>query len=590
MSEYGVKIKNIEASTLYMYNKGLRNQYASKDAMLSNSLLLDFLLENGLNVKNGCTRDVICLEFNFGTRTFEEEIAHLEKTAERAKIEYKIAKGGVNKSKIESKANKRKCIANCIQFAKEHEEEYKKISKEELREIMYCDGVTIEYVGYKKNGDVKNRETIHYKMLYRSTGKAKKGSVTFIREELYDKTVDFLRMGIKLPETNAPIVEISAYMGLVASGCVGKVNINPRSVLILKDIDRFMTRNIVSVETDENKICTTKRIDNYELCNTLFDGQALIDSSLMPDWANGFILLRQHFFKAAAFNTNIQMFFRDYFGDKYETATVTDMFGIEHNVKDIQMITTDNAVKWVKFKDYLGGSLRSAYEYWCEKVEADNCNFGIVKTDHESKLGDVQRTSYQMVNSLDESIMPNVCQQTIDYVTKLKTDDEAFDKYLEKNMNFCNDFDVLLALCKQNPEFRRSEYYRNRKRKIIEAYMLNVRSGRLLLNADNLVIVGSPYAMLLYGATNDESIVDTDTTFSIEGGTTQCFTTRFDDGEYLAEFRSPFNGRYNLGYLHNVYSMEMLKYFNFSKQIIAVNCIGTDICDRNNGLITGSVQ
>mgnify|MGYP003299405485 CR=1 FL=1 len=40
-----------------------------------------------------------------------------------------------------------------------------------------------------------------------------------------------------------------------------------------------------------------------------------------------------------------------------------------------------------------------------EKVYENNCMFGIVKTAHESKLGDVQKMSYQMVNSLDEKIM-----------------------------------------------------------------------------------------------------------------------------------------------------------------------------------------
>ena len=38
-----------------------------------------------------------------------------------------------------------------------------------------------------------------------------------------------------------------------------------------------------------------------------------------------------------------------------------------------------------------------------------------------------------------------------------------------------------------------------------------------------------------------------------------------------------------MGYLHNVYHPKMKKYFNFGKQIIAVNMIETDFQDRNNG-------
>ena len=117
------------------------------------------------------------------------------------------------------------------------------------------------------------------------------------------------------------------------------------------------------------------------------------------------------------------------------------------------------------------------------------------------------------------------------------------------------------------------------------AYVLNFKSGKIIQNADNLVIVGSPYAMLLYGATGNPDIVDNDDTFTTEELATQCYTSRFDDNEYLAEFRSPFNGKYNMGYLHNVYDERFVKYFNFCDQIVAINMNGTDFQDKNNGLI-----
>lgn len=48
----------------------------------------------------------------------------------------------------------------------------------------------------------------------------------------------------------------------------------------------------------------------------------------------------------------------------------------------------------------MGGSLESAYEYWCKKVNEDGSVFGVVKSDHPSKLGEYQQLSYQMVNTL----------------------------------------------------------------------------------------------------------------------------------------------------------------------------------------------
>ena len=576
MSEFGIKIKNIEAATLYEYNKGLRDHYDYKDAMFVNSLFKDFMCENKLKVWNDeSTRDLICLEFNFGTRSYDEEIAHIRKIAKNARIEYKKAISSGSKKLIELQTNKKKKIISLYNFAVNHKTDYFSLSADTIREEFYNNGVNVEYITRKRNGDIIKTEVIHYKMLYRSTGKAKKGTCMFIRDKLYNKAINYLRMGIKLPKHNADIVGISAYSSLVCSGIVGKVKINPKNILVLKDVDRYFNTNVISVEIDENKHCIAKAIKDYKLKNTLFDGQALIDSSIFPNWGNGYILLRHHFCKMAAFCSNIQLFFRDYFGDDYYSASVKDMWGNEHYVKDIELITTDNAMKWIKYD--------VSYDYWCNKVYENDCMFGIVKTAHPSKLGNVQRMSYQMVNSLDVEIMENVCKESIEYINRLKTDDDFFLDYLRKNINFSNDYEALIALCEQNRDFLRSSYFRDRKKAIIMTYVLNFKSGKVIQNADNLVIVGSPYAMLLYGATGNPCDVDKDDTFSVEDLATQCYTTRFNDNEYLAEFRSPFNGKYNLGYLHNVYNDRFKKYFKFCDQIIAVNMNGTDFQDRNNG-------
>lgn len=189
--------------------------------------------------------------------------------------------------------------------------------------------------------------------------------------------------------------------------------------------------------------------------------------------------------------------------------------------------------------------------------------------------------SYQMINSLDNSIMPQVVQKTLNYIQKLKTDDDEFLNYLRLNENFANDYKVLCDLCSVNNDFIRSSYFRDRKYHIINDYVREFREGKVIQDADNLVIVGSPYAMLLHTVGEDVSLDDT---FYTEQGTVQCFTQRFNDGDYLASFRSPHNSRNNIGYLHNHYSNKMLRYFNFGEQIIAINMIHTDFQDRHNGL------
>lgn len=573
MSEYGLKILNYSAGSIFEVDQGVRYRYDTKNAMLTNSLFKDFLMENGLKVwKEESTRDIICIEFKYGSRSFEDEMKHINKLAKQNRIDRKRIKSHGIKWQIEEIQNKKHQIARLRKQAELNQDKYVRKTADELRVDFYVNGVNIKYPKYNKKTNKYDYEVVHYKMLYRTPGKAKKGSCMFIRSSLYKKAHNFLWMGLKLPKKNAPIVEIGAYSSLITSSIEGRVKIEPENILVLKDVDSFFNTKVLSIELDEEKHCHAIERDNYEVKNTLFDGQALIDTGVFPEWGNGYVLLRHHFFKAAAFHTKIQDFFRDYFGDQYDTATVTDMWGNKHLAKDIKLITTDNAIKWNKFS--------VTYEYWSDKVRENGCQFGIVKTAHVSKLGDKQRMSYQMVNALDINTMPEVLHDSVEYVERLKNNDATFFDYLRKNQNFSNDYVVLLALCEQNPAFVNCDYFRERRTDIIHAYLKEIKVGHILQNADNLVIVGNPYGMLLHSVGEDAL---SDPTFEHEDGCIQCYTGRFADGEYLAEFRSPFNSRANLGYMHNRYHPLFEKYFNLGTQIIAVNMINTDFQSLNNG-------
>lgn len=348
ISEYGVKINNFQAGSIYDVNLGVREQYHATPAMLTNSLFLDFLENNGLKVsKNGFSRDVICIQFDYGSDSYEQALAKINKAVKANRIERKRIKATGNKNHIKQIEYKKRQIAKRKRFVEDNKDLFNRNTKQKLREDFYVNGVDIKYPKYDKSGKISDYSVVHYKMLYRTPGKAKKGTCMFIRSGLYKRAHNFLWMGLKLPKKNAPIVEIGAYSSLITSTIEGRIKIEPENILILKDVDSFFNTNVISIETDENKQCHAVLRDNYRVKNTLFDGQALIDESIFPDWGNGYILLRQHFFKAAAFCTKIQKYFKDYFGDNYETAKVTDMWGNEHYAKDIKMITTDNAIKWL---------------------------------------------------------------------------------------------------------------------------------------------------------------------------------------------------------------------------------------------------
>ena len=588
ISEFGIKIKNISAGTLYDVNLGTRDYFSYTEAMLNNSLFSAFLIKNGLNVYKGeSTRDIICLDFDFGTRSYEDEHKRIEQL-------YKNSEGELKER-----------LKYTLEKIENNKDLYDEKKREQIRDKFYNEGVDVTYKTKNKDGSIKNEETIHYEMLFRTSAKAKLGQVIFINSELYDVAYEWLTIGLGklMTDDNAKIVEMSAYAPLTTSTIVGTKYIPVDDILILQDQDSFFKTmaNIVRAEDyvdSKGRICKKCVVDKKvtEVKNTLWDGMGLIESDYFqtcnnaynPDWTvkiNGMALMRHHLFKMCGFKSHIQLFFKDWCkktGNDYETYQVQDMFGHWHYLKDIKIITTDNAIKWKKFKDLMGGSLESAYEYWCKKVNEDGSVFGIVKTDHPSKLGEHQQLSYQMVNTLPctKDDVRDIARTSIEYVELLKQDNDEFEKFLRKNANEVNHYEMMADLYDHNHEFGNSTFFRKEKTQIISAYVHKLRKGKIVVNGDNLTTCGNPYALLLYSVGEDFT---KDPTLKSEDNVIQCYTTRFQHDEYLCAFRNPHNSPNNICYFHNVYSDEMKRYFNFSKNIIAINNIETDFQARSNG-------
>ena len=576
---------------LYDVNLGTRDYFTYTDAMLNNSLFSEFLKKNGLNVyrkkqdvefsKDESTRDIVCLDFDFGSRSYDDEFKRLSKLLE---------------TDITDEAKER--IEAAIEKVESRKELYSEKKRGEIRSLFYNEGVDITYNTKNKDGSLKKQQTIHYEMLFRTSAKAKLGQVIFINSKLYKKAYDWLTIGLgnKMKKNNAKIVEMSAYAPLTTSTIVGTIRIPVEDILILKDQDSFFetVADIVRAEdyTDSNgrikKKCVVSR-ENTQVKNTIWDGMGLIECDSqylkLPDYINGMALMRNHLFKVCCVKTRIQKFFKDWCSESgydYETHQVQDMFGNWHYLKDIKMITTDNAIKWKKFIDLMGGTPEKAYEYWCDRIRADNCVWGVVKTDHESKLGNYQQLSYQMVNTLpcSKDDVKSIAQTSIDYVELIKSDNNEFERFLRKNANEINHYEMLADLYKHNHDFAECKWFREEKRKIISNYVYKLRKGKIFVEGDNLTVFGNPYALLLYSVGEDWQ---DDPTFQQEDGCIQCYTPRFSSNEYLAAFRNPHNSPNNVCYMHNVYNKYFERYFELSNNIMAVNCIGTDVQDRCNG-------
>ena len=103
-----------------------------------------------------------------------------------------------------------------------------------------------------------------------------------------------------------------------------------------------------------------------------------------------------------------------------------------------------------------------------------------------------------------------------------------------------------------------------------------LKLGKLLQYGDNLTICGNPVALLKYITgelkTNDGYVEDDCfSCFTQRDEGIECYTTRFNDGECLAGFRSPHNSPNNIVHLINKHPDILQKYFRFLYKGIIIN-------------------
>lgn len=542
-----IKIKKYEASSIYnVENSESSMQYYNiGKAVLDDSLFLQYLLSNNkFSTKNDTTNDIILVAFN---------------------------------TTVKSEDGK-KVILN----------------REELRNLAYRDGVIIrktiyedkKIVGYSENGT-------RYVMLCRTPGKAKSGECLFIKEYLWKQTINFLSMG--LYGKTDKLVELSAYQTLsMGSANEGYMNISLDNVFFAWD-DEVASPNIeqITVVNDENGECSVRKDLSGDIKNVLHDGMGIIDESIFPDQCSEFVYLRNHFFKSCLFRGNIQQYYKDYFGAEYETAIVTDLFGRKMKASDVKVIVTENSIKWFgKFEQQMVGKeikseekLRlAAFKKYQQYLEKYDNSFAIVKTAHPSKYGEIQRASYQIINSLpfdNNEQLYKTADISIDYLNKLKFDDKAFLEYLHITDDYYKVNDLVIDIAKINHDFCKTEWYKSFKSDSIRHLKKNLTEGKLFFHGDNLTLCGNPLSLIMKSVGLPYT---TENCFSTAADYIECYTQRFEEGEYLAGFRSPHNSANNIVHYKNIHPSALKKYFpKLGKSVIIVNCIGTDIQDRLNG-------
>ena len=431
------------------------------------------------------------------------------------------------------------------------------MSASKIREWVYENGFYLDGIRF-----------IRYK---RSAGSARTGKCLFIDENLYPMIHEWEMCGLHIEEgDDCDLAGIESYISLTASSIVGAVQIRPENILLVDDYESVFKDDVVAVGAgpDGHLVAEEKSV---EISNSIWDGESLIDKSLMGDYEPyGFILLRNSFFKSAAFNCNLQKWFAD-----NGITDVSQLNGktLAKRIDQVLFVTTPSSLKYLKY---------GTFEDWLHNVSSV---FGVVKHEKKPKFlgGKGVKVSYQLINTIGmtKSEVEEFLKPSLKYMDLIKQDIAAFRYHIhfkaqnEDDVSVKTRNDVIYKILGVSDEFTRTKLFQDFKKETLHAYISELKLGHIIVNGNYSVLAGNVMELL------DQSIGRFDGKSQL--GIGNIHSKRFEYGKRLLGCRSPHTSSGNILLVNNVESKDIDRYFNFTTEIVAINSIGENILQRLSG-------
>lgn len=463
---------------------------------------------------------------------------------------------------------------------------------EELRTELSIDDLR----GGLYGGFTLNNEK--YLVFMRSPGKARVGEVLYIKKSLIDKFLMWARMGIDFEKVDdtVDVAGLKAAESLVLSSIKDEIIIKDNEILLIPDVKvpyRIPKGKASITEMGEDGMAITH--DNEEEIvneNDIFDGQSLLVPEYFHD-GKSMILLRNRFFKSAAFCFDIQRWFRD------NNVTNTDQlngYTLAKKVEEIKLITTPNSLKFMKQKRYIkfdrdvSDLEKATFEYWLQHIKEDNCIFGVVKNEYAS--GFIKGYNYQVDNSLrlSKDDIRQLLRYEFDRIEKAKKNNDYFvNEFIEKkNCEQSEDGrfrkyrfgNCVCELYKLNSDIQYTDFFKTYKNNMLNKdYKSLLKLGKYKLeDSDYCVVCSNPFEMIQSACgvkQNEWKRIH----YGREG-----YCRYYPDQQDIIATRSPHIYSGNTVCLHNKHHKWVDDYMRLSDNIVVINSIESDIMDRCNSM------
>ena len=357
---------------------------------------------------------------------------------------------------------------------------------------------------------IEHKFTINGKKYVRllcGAGNARRNTVFFVQEDIYEELDKILRNGhkpLKITES-----KYNAYYALSNSATY---SVSEPRVCVVPDKEIKMLKKIDWVtESEPDDIIEEQE---RELIFNLWDGMGICSPELAKQWSQDLDLdyvpccfcIRNYFVKGMVCVFDFHKFSREVAGKHI----ITDLYGKEVDTDNIDMIITESQFKLWKGYD--------SWQHYLDCCKENGGRWGVTKfTPKEDKTAVFTNYQFLQVLNLDTpEKIKELCEPTVEWFDKITSQDSNYSLlYLLGNLcdkplnemeteEFMDIFNTLepsvraLILNRDliNDTYIKTKLARSLNRKIEESYL-----GKLMVNGNFQFMISDPYALAehIYG-------------------------------------------------------------------------------------------
>lgn len=332
---------------------------------------------------------------------------------------------------------------------------------------------------------------IKYKRLLGTAGGIKNNTVLFIMDSLHEEINKRIDNGRNL-EQQLVVAKFEAYRALVASQ--SHAVSMPNGVVVVKDVITHFKDNVVYVDDHNGDWLEIKEVSDFEVELNANDGFGLCKPSLIERWSKeveeetlGGVCIRNAFTKGMIYPFDLDLFAKEV----AHKDTIVDVWGKEHNIKDIELILTESMLK-------LNVGAYESMEHYLKCCEENHYTYAICKI-VENELDDERKLNYQYLQSFEmsEEDMKALCEPTVQWLKNALCGDYestlSFLGVLNRDANK-SDLDYVQAL-KANPKMLHDPFVVKRVYDLIKKKIDEAKIGKLIVNGNYQIASGDPYAL-----------------------------------------------------------------------------------------------